>query len=290
MTVSYSLSQFELAVSSLSKDCRTGFIPTMGALHQGHISLVKTALKYTDKIIVSIFVNPTQFNNPEDLERYPRSIEADCRALEEAGVSLVFIPSVDDIYPQPDTRTFDLEGLDLYGEGPRRPGHFNGVVQVVTRLFDIVKPDYAFFGEKDFQQLAIIRRMTAKLGYNIEIIGCPTFREPDGLAMSSRNMLLTKQHRASAPNIYKALSKGERIFKESSGDPDVSGVSYSPAELSSIVALEINSDPLLKTEYVEIINSLTLQVIPNWEDAENIRLCTAVYAGNIRLIDNIKLK
>jgi len=263
----------------------------MGALHKGHISLVQNALKYTPYVAVSIFVNPTQFNNPSDLASYPRTVEADCRRLAEAGATIVFVPSVEDIYPEADTRVFDLGGLDKTGEGPRRPGHFNGVAQVVTRLFDIVKPKYAFFGEKDFQQLAIIRYFTKKLGYPVEIIACPTLREPDGLAMSSRNTLLTPEHRAIAPSIYKVLKNAQQAAAQNL-QLIVNGknAEITPSELVQIAIGEIEKEPLLKTEYVEIVNSLNLQIINKWDDAQDIQMCTAVYAGNVRLIDNIKLK
>ena len=281
MIICSSLSDLEQAISSLSNDCEIGLVPTMGALHQGHISLVKTAFKYTDTIIVSIFVNPVQFNNPDDLKRYPRTVEADCRLLEDAGTTIVFIPSVEDIYPEPDNREFDLGGLDSAGEGPRRPGHFNGVAKVVTRLFDLTKPSYAFFGEKDFQQLAIIKYFTQKLGYPLEIIPCPIFREEDGLAMSSRNRLLNPEQRKAAPAIYRALSNAARLAAQRE---------LTPVELIDVTIREINKSNQLNTEYVEIVNSLTLQSVTSWDEAGEIQMWTAVFAGEIRLIDNIKLK
>jgi pantoate--beta-alanine ligase len=291
MIVCCSLADFQQALASLPKDCELGFVPTMGALHKGHISLVENALKYTPYVAVSIFVNPTQFNNPNDLASYPRTVEADCRLLAEAGATVVFVPSAQDIYPNADTRVFDLGGLDKTGEGPRRPGHFNGVAQVVTRLFDIVKPKYAFFGEKDFQQLAIIRYFTKKLGYPVGIVACPTLRESDGLAMSSRNTLLTPEHRAIAPSIYKVLKKAQETAAQNLQQPgNGNGVKITPGELAKIAVEEIEKEPLLKTEYVEIVNSLNLQIVDKWEDAHEIQMCTAVYAGNVRLIDNIKLK
>jgi len=281
MIICSSLSDLEQAISSLSNDCKIGLVPTMGALHQGHISLVKTAFKYTDTVIVSIFVNPVQFNNPDDLKRYPRTVEADCRLLEDAGTTIVFIPSVEDIYPEPDNREFDLGGLDSAGEGPRRPGHFNGVAKVVTRLFDLTKPSYAFFGEKDFQQLAIIKYFTRKLGYPLEIIPCPIFREEDGLAMSSRNRLLNPEQRKAAPAIYRALSNAARLAAQRE---------LTPVELIDVTIREINKSNQLNTEYVEIVNSLTLQSVTSWDEAGEIQMWTAVFAGEIRLIDNIKLK
>ncbi len=278
MEICNTIAQLKQALGTLPKNYKRALVPSMGALHQGHISLVKKAMESTGNVIVSIFVNPTQFNNPDDLNKYPRTAEADCRILEEAGAAVVFIPSQAEIYPSPDNRIFDFDGLDLTGEGPRRPGHFNGVVQVVTRLFDIVEPDIAFFGEKDFQQLAIIRHMVKKLGYKIEITGCETLRESDGLAMSSRNTLLSSEHRAAASNIYRSLNKAKILDK------------YSPKELAGIIKKEIDSSPLLRCEYVEIVDSRNLRIIESWDDAVNIRVCTAVYASDVRLIDNIKLR
>jgi len=297
MNICYSLADFQEALELLPKDRKIAFVPTMGALHEGHISLINTALRHSKYVVVSIFVNPTQFNNPDDLAHYPRTVDEDCKKLEDAGASLVFVPAVEDIYPksankagQLDSLVFDLGGLDKTGEGPRRPGHFNGVAQVVTRLFDIVKPAYAIFGEKDFQQLAIIRHFTKKLGYPVEIIASPTLRGADGLALSSRNMLLTPEHRAAAPKIFNTLKTAEQKLMSVSS-PNTHPVSKpTPAELTQWVTETINSDPLLKVEYAEIVNSLTLQIVNSWEEAESIQLCTAVFAGTVRLIDNIKLK
>ena len=279
MRICYSLADINNALAALPQDSAIGFVPTMGALHNGHISLVKNALQYTNTVIVSIFVNPTQFNNQADLATYPRTEEADCKRLEEAGAAIVFIPTVKDVYPVEDNRIFDFSGLDNVGEGPRRPGHFNGVAQVVTRLFDIIKPNYAVFGEKDFQQLSIIRHFSQKLGYPAQIVAAPTVREEDGLAMSSRNQLLTPQQRKAAPHIYEVLQRAREFCRD-----------MTPAQLTGWVIKEIDSNPLLETEYVEILNSLTLQPIKRWDEAEDIRLCTAVFARPVRLIDNIKLK
>ena len=184
-----------------------GFVPTMGALHKGHLSLVKEARKQSDVVVVSIFVNPTQFNNPDDLKTYPRDLDKDVKMLEELDVELIFAPTVKEMYPEEDTRQFDFGNLDKVMEGKYRPGHFNGVAQVVSKLFDQVTPDKAFFGEKDFQQLAIIRRLVKDLKMPVDVVGCPIVREPDGLAMSSRNMLLTPEMRKNAPVIAETLSE-----------------------------------------------------------------------------------
>ena len=280
MIIARNLADFEAARKSLKGT--VGLIPTMGALHEGHLSLMRKALQDCDSIIISDFINPTQFNNKNDFNTYPRSLEQDCALVEKIGVDLVFAPRVVDIYPEgsgADTKKFDLGGLDQYGEGPRRPGHFNGMAQVVTRLFDIVKPDKAYFGEKDFQQLAIIEYFTKNLGYNIEIVRCPIARAEDGLALSSRNRLLTPEQRAAAPHIYKSIQKAVDMIGKMS-------VKEAIEEVTRI----IDSEKLLKTEYVEIINSLTLQPITDWNDAEHLRLSCAVYADQVRLIDNIKLK
>ncbi|MBE6226885.1 MAG: pantoate--beta-alanine ligase [Bacteroidales bacterium] len=278
MIVAKTLAEFAQAYSNLENKADIGFVPTMGALHEGHISLVKESAKRCSHTVVSIFVNPTQFNNKQDLETYPRTLEADCKLLEECAVDIVFAPRVIDIYPQEDTRVFDLGGLDNYGEGPRRPGHFNGVAQVVTRLFDIVKPAYAFFGEKDFQQVAIIKYFVKDLNYPLTIVPCSIIRESDGLAKSSRNTLLTPAQRAAAPHIYKTLCKAVELKGK-----------YSPKEVAAILAKEIDENPELETEYIEIIDADTLRPVENWNDAENLRLWCAVYARPVRLIDNIGL-
>lgn len=278
MIVAKTLAEFAQAYSNLENKADIGFVPTMGALHEGHISLVKESAKRCSHTVVSIFVNPTQFNNKQDLETYPRTLEADCKLLEECAVDIVFAPRVIDIYPQEDTRIFDLGGLDNYGEGPRRPGHFNGVAQVVTRLFDIVKPAYAFFGEKDFQQVAIIKYFVKDLNYPLTIVPCSIIRESDGLAKSSRNTLLTPAQRAAAPHIYKTLCKAVELKGK-----------YSPKEVATILAKEIDENPELETEYIEIIDADTLRPVENWNDAENLRLWCAVYARPVRLIDNIGL-
>ena len=279
MIVAKTLEEFIQARESLQHQESIGFVPTMGALHQGHISLVEHSVAKCKHTIVSIFVNPTQFNNPQDLATYPRTLEADCALLEASGVDIAFAPRVIDIYPTPDERVFNLGGLDTYGEGPRRPGHFNGVAQVVTRLFDIVKPHFAFFGEKDFQQVAIIKYFVKDLNYQLEIVQCPTLREEDGLAKSSRNTLLTPAQREAAPHIYKCLKKAVEYSQ-----------TMTPAQVIEAVTKDINSNVELETEYIELVDVDMLKPVSSWDDAEKIQLWCAVYARPVRLIDNIKIK
>ena len=256
-----------------------GFVPTMGALHQGHISLVERARKECDVVVVSVFVNPTQFNDKNDLKNYPRTPEADAAMLEAAGVDYVLFPSVEEIYPEPDTRVFDFGQIDKVMEGATRPGHFNGVAQVVSRLFAIVNPTKAYFGEKDFQQIAVIRAMCAQLGLTLEIVDCPIIRDVDGLARSSRNTLLTPEHRAAAPHIYEVLSAAATKLGE-----------MTPQQLTEWVVAEVENNPLLKVIYFQAVDALSLQQVEDWEDSARIQGCIAVQAGEIRLIDNIKLK
>lgn len=261
------------------RDKTIGFVPTMGALHQGHISLVERARKECDTVVVSVFVNPTQFNDKNDLKNYPRTHEADAAMLEAAGVDFVLFPSVEEIYPEPDTRVFDFGLVDKVMEGATRPGHFNGVAQVVSRLFAIVEPTKAYFGEKDFQQIAVIRAMVAQLGLTLEIVDCPIIRDVDGLARSSRNTLLTPEHRAAAPHIYEVLSAATQKLD-----------SMTPQQLTEWVISEVENNPLLKVIYFQAVDALSLQQVENWSDSERIQGCIAVQAGEIRLIDNIKLK
>ncbi|MEY1638580.1 pantoate--beta-alanine ligase [Tenuifilum sp. 4138str] len=256
-----------------------GFVPTMGALHKGHVSLVERSVAENDITVVSIFVNPTQFNDKNDLKNYPRMPEKDIAMLEAAGVNVVFMPTESEIYPEPDTRVFDFGMLDKVMEGKFRPGHFNGVAQVVSKLFDIVEPHRAYFGQKDYQQLAIIRAMVRMLGYRIEIVGCPIVREPDGLAMSSRNLLLTPEHRKSAPLIYQTLAEARNKTNE-----------LSVKEMIDWVVNRINSDPNLKVEYFELADADSLLPVQGWDHPNGIVGCIAVWAGNIRLIDNMMFK
>lgn len=257
-----------------------GLVPTMGALHAGHVSLIERARKENDIVVVSVFVNPTQFNNPEDLRTYPRTEEADCEKLESAGVDYAFIPTVEEIYPVEDTRVFDLGPVADVMEGAMRPGHFNGVAQIVSRLFAMTNPTRAYFGEKDFQQIAVIRRMAEIEGFNeLEIIDCPIKREDDGLAMSSRNVRLTAQQRKVAPNIHKILVSSVGLSSTNTVN-----------ETIKYVVDEINSFEEMEVEYYQIVNPITMQPIDRWEDAPNgIAVgCITVYLGNVRLIDNIK--
>lgn len=256
-----------------------GFVPTMGALHAGHRSLVERARRECATVVVSVFVNPTQFNDKTDLKNYPRTPEADLRLLEEVGADYVFMPSVEEVYPEPDTRTFDFDMIDKVMEGATRPGHFNGVAQVVSRLFDLVKPAKAYFGEKDFQQIAVIREMVRQLRIPVEIIPCPIVRGEDGLALSSRNTLLDTDHRTAAPYIYKVLKAA--VEKSHQTTPD---------QLAAWVTAQVESNPLLKVIYFQVVDAATMQQVRTWEESPAIQGCIAVQAGDIRLIDNIKLR
>lgn len=256
-----------------------GLVPTMGALHAGHASLVKRAVAENDVVVVSDFVNPTQFNDKNDLVKYPRTLEADCELLEKVGAMFVFAPSVEEIYPEPDTRQFSYAPLDTVMEGKFRPGHFNGVCQVVSKLFMIVEPSRAYFGEKDFQQLAIIREMVKQMHFNLQIVGCPIVREEDGLALSSRNARLSAEEREYALNISQALFKS-RDF----------AASHTVAETQKFVEEAIASATGLRLEYFEIVDGNDLQKISNWEDTDYAVGCITVFCGEVRLIDNIKYK
>lgn len=257
-----------------------GLVPTMGALHAGHLSLIERARKENDIVVVSVFVNPTQFNNPDDLRTYPRTEEADCEKLTEAGVDYAFIPSVDEIYPQADTRVFDLGAVADVMEGAMRPGHFNGVAQIVSKLFEMAQPTRAYFGEKDFQQIAVIRRMAELEGFNdLEIVACPIKRETDGLALSSRNVRLTPHQREIAPLIHKTLLSSLDIAANETVDKTI-----------RYVIDEINSFNEMEVEYYQIVNPVTMQPIKDWNEAPYGEAvgCITVYLGDVRLIDNIK--
>jgi pantoate--beta-alanine ligase len=260
------------------EDTVVGFVPTMGALHDGHLSLVDIADRNSDIVIVSIFVNPTQFNDPADLKNYPRNLEKDIRLLNNHGkTSVIFAPTVEEIYPEPDNRIFNFGNLDKVMEGAHRPGHFNGVAQVVSKLFEIVEPQKAFFGQKDFQQLSIIRQLVKLMDTEIEIISCPIIREKDGLAMSSRNQLLSPEERIEAANISKILFKSMEIAK-----------SLDVNMLINWVINEINNNPLLHVEYFQVVDSLTLLPVEKWSQPGVKQGCIAVKIGKVRLIDNIK--
>ncbi len=253
-----------------------GFVPTMGALHEGHLSLVGQSQKVCDFTVVSIFVNPTQFNNPSDFTNYPIRMDEDKAMLEAAGTDVLFLPSVQEMYPQKDTREFDFDGLDLVMEGKFRPGHFNGVAQIVSKLFDAALPDKSFFGQKDFQQLAIIRHMTSRLNYPVEIMACPIIREPDGLALSSRNLLLSPGHRKKDVFISQALLDAHKLAVEGS----------SPAEIKEYVRSLFASDPEYHFEYFEIVDTHSLRELASLDESSDRTACIAVYVGEIRLIDN----
>jgi pantoate--beta-alanine ligase len=256
---------------------KVGFVPTMGALHQGHLSLIDIAKKNADVVVVSVFVNPTQFNDPKDFEKYPRTIDDDIKKLDEAGVDIVFNPETSEIYPEKDTRDFDFGLLDKVMEGKHRPGHFKGVAQVVSRLFDIVKPQVAVFGEKDYQQLAVIKKLVNDYNYPIEIISGSTLREASGLAMSSRNERLTADERANAAVIRAVLLESQSIT-----------ANYTPAQVEDWVIKKVNHNPYLTVEYFQISDSETLEPVAGWQENCDYVGCIAVFCGDVRLIDNIK--
>lgn len=259
------------------KGKKVGLVPTMGALHAGHISLVKRCVAENDICVVSDFVNPTQFNDKHDLETYPRTLDADCALLEPVGCDYVFAPSVAEMYPEPDTRVFNLGPVAEVMEGPRRPGHFNGVAQVVSKLFYIVEPDNAYFGEKDFQQIAVIREMVRQLNLPVHIVDCPIQREADGLALSSRNTRLTPEQRQKAPVIARTLKESTTFVP-----------AKSVQEVIDYVVNTINQVPEMEVEYFEIVDGNTMQPIQNWFDTTYPVGCITVYCGEVRLIDNIK--
>lgn len=279
MKICTTCKELQIEIEVLRKQGKTiGFVPTMGALHAGHLSLVKRAKEMHPVCVVSVFVNPTQFNDKNDLARYPRDIDKDAELLQTAACDLIFFPSVEEVYPQEDTRLFDFGELDKVMEGAFRPGHFNGVAQVVSRLFDIVQPDAAFFGEKDFQQVAIINNLVKQINSPVQIVRCPIVREKDGLAMSSRNALLTAEYRAAAPHIAKVLFAAVDQVCD-----------YQLDALRNWIHLHIDENPLLKCEYVDIVDAMSLQSVHDWKEAKMIYACVAVRAGEIRLIDNVRL-
>ena len=256
-----------------------GLVPTMGALHQGHASLVERCVADNKISIVSLFVNPTQFNNKEDLKHYPRTPEKDHELLERLGVDNVISPSVEEMYPEEDQRVFDFGQLDKVMEGEFRPGHFNGVAQIVSKLFDIVKPDNAYFGEKDFQQLAIVKDMVRQLQMPVNIIGMPIVRESSGLAMSSRNQRLSEEQKKNASEVYKVLNESKLMIDK-----------FIPYELINYVSESINKVSGLKVEYFQIVDGDNLQPVTSWSDSDYIVGCIALFCGEVRLIDNIRYK
>ena len=260
---------------------KIGLVPTMGALHEGHASLVRKSVKDNDITVVSVFVNPTQFNDKNDLKNYPRTLEADCKLLDECGADYVLAPSVEEMYPTPDTRQFEYPPVSTVMEGAHRPGHFNGVCQVVSRLFYIVRPERAYFGEKDWQQIAVIKAMVKHLQLPVEIVECPIIRDADGLARSSRNTLLALDERAIAPRIYEVLKSSIDYSKK-----------HSLKDTHKYVVDSINAVDGLEVEYFAIVDGNTLQDVAEWEDSPYIVGCITVYCGKtpIRLIDHIKYK
>lgn len=280
MKIVHTIKDLQAELTALRAQGKTvGLVPTMGALHTGHASLVKRSVSENGVTVVSVFVNPTQFNDKNDLEKYPRTLDADCSLLEECGAAFVFAPSVSEMYPEPDTRQFSYAPLDTVMEGAFRPGHFNGVCQIVSKLFDAVQPDKAYFGEKDFQQLAIIREMVRQMGYKLEIVGCPIVREEDGLALSSRNKRLSAQERENALNISQTLFKSRNF-----------AATHTVSETQKMVEDAIETAPGLRLEYFEIVDGNTLQKINSWEDTSYVVGCITVFCGEVRLIDNIKYK
>lgn len=270
--------QAELSVLK-AQGKKVGLVPTMGALHAGHASLVKHSVNENEVTVVSVFVNPTQFNDKNDLVKYPRTLDADCKLLKACGATYAFAPSLEEMYPEPDTRQFSYAPLDTVMEGAFRPGHFNGVCQIVSKLFEAVKPHRAYFGEKDFQQLAIIREMVRQMQFDLEIVGCPIVREEDGLALSSRNARLSAEERENALKISQTLFKS-RTF----------AATHTVSETLKFVEDAITAVPGLRLEYFEIVDGNTLQKVDNWNQTSYVVGCITVFCGDVRLIDNIKYK
>ncbi len=279
MKIIRTVEELKSVVGALKAEGKSvGLVPTMGALHDGHVSLMEKARGDNDVVVVSVFVNPTQFNNPDDLRTYPRTEEADCARMCDAGVDIAFIPSVEEIYPEPDNRVFDLGKVAEVMEGAMRPGHFNGVAQIVSKLFRMVEPTRAYFGEKDFQQIAVIRRMVEIEGFkNLEIVDCPIKREADGLALSSRNVRLTPHQREIAPNIHRIMVESLDKARDCSVE-----------EVKRSVIDAVNAYPEMDVEYYEIVNAADMQPITDWSQASQAVGCITVYLGDVRLIDNIK--
>ncbi|MBO5887533.1 MAG: pantoate--beta-alanine ligase [Bacteroidaceae bacterium] len=280
MNIVNKISELRLALDECrGRGCSIGLVPTMGALHEGHASLVRRSVAENDVTVVSVFLNPTQFNDPKDLERYPRTLEADCELLDACGADIVFAPGVEEIYPEPDTRCFSYPPTDSVMEGAMRPGHFNGVCQIVSKLFSYVEPDKAYFGEKDYQQIAVIRRMVADLGFGLEIVPCPVIRQSDGLAMSSRNTLLSDEERQTAAHIYRVLNESRTL-------------GLTVQQTHDYVVNEIDAIPMLEVQYFNIVDGDTLADVSSWDEAQSVVGCITVFCGEkpIRLIDHIRYK
>ena len=278
MKIIHNINELQTLLAEERKEKKTiGFVPTMGALHKGHLSLAAQCKKESDICVVSIFVNPTQFNDKNDLKAYPRTLEKDCELLIPAGCDYVFAPSEEEMYPEPDTRVFNLGPVADVMEGAHRPGHFNGVAQIVSKLFDAVTPDNAYFGEKDFQQIAVIREMARQLEMKINIVACPIIREDDGLAMSSRNTRLTPEQRQIAPAIARTLKESITF-----------AASKSVEDVKNWVINTLNNTPYMRVEYYEIIDGCSLQPINDWKETAAPVGCITVFCGDVRLIDNIK--
>ena len=277
------------AIERAKKEHKTiGLVPTMGALHEGHLSLVNRARKENDIVVVSVFANPTQFPNQEDLAKHPRTADAHLQKLTTAGADIAFVPSVEEMYPEKVETVYHFGPLEEVMEGPRRPGHFSGVAVVVRRLFDLTQPDRAYFGEKDFQQIAIIRNLLEQIKYPIELVPCPIVRADDGLALSSRNMRLSPEARAIAPNIYATLQQAVEMSEYEDVESVQLWVMDTLSSFHEVNGLDekLSFDP----EYFEIVNDITLQPIDNWNDAEGIVGCIAVWLDGVRLIDVIRFR
>ncbi|MGY3088417.1 pantoate--beta-alanine ligase [Hymenobacter sp. UYAg731] len=256
---------------------RVGLVPTMGALHAGHIQLVQAARAECNEVIATIFVNPTQFNNADDFRLYPRVPEADTALLEPAGCTALFVPSVEEMYPRPTVLRFDFGALEQVMEGAHRPGHFNGVATVVSKLFHLARPHRAYFGQKDWQQVAVVKQLVADLSFDLEIVACPTIREADGLAMSSRNRRLDAPARAVAPLLYRVLSAAAAQVRQ--------GVR--PAQVQADALAALAHEPSITPEYVEIADAQTLQPLAEYAPGRAVVLCLAAHLGGVRLIDNV---
>lgn len=282
MKIIDTVAALQLAVTEAKQQgLSVGLVPTMGALHEGHASLIRQCVAENQLTVVSVFVNPTQFNDPKDLQHYPRTFEADAQLIASLSGDIVFAPSVEEIYPQEDKRVFSYPPIDTVMEGARRPGHFNGVCQIVSKLFDIVSPDKAYFGEKDFQQIAVVRAMMRDLGYKFQLVPCPIIRETSGLALSSRNALMSEDERVLATNIYRTLRESV-VFSQA----------HTVEETQQFVVNQLNALEGLEMEYYEIVNGETLQTVTSWEDAAQIQGCITVFCGArpVRLIDNISYR